>query len=93
MRLWSTILTSEEISFHIDNPTKLISSNYSNETLNLLSGLWRFNYETPQINIPDEGCQELNLDYGASGDFDCTDINGSVYTLPGYNIEFSEFGL
>ena len=59
----------------------------------ILSGLWRFNYEDPQITIPDESCQELNLGNGASGEIQCTNIDGTIYTLPGDRVEFSNFGL
>ena len=117
MRLWSSVLTSEKVTFHSNNPTKLVSGNgcsdsnftteddcennngewssgtYLDDTINTLSGLWRFNYDNPITTISDEGCQELNLGNGASGDIGCSNINGSAYTLPGYKIEFSNFGL
>ena len=123
IRLWNKALSDSEIAFHIDNPTKLISSsgcyndlgeiqdNYSNltdcendgniwtgiyadEALGYLKGLWRFNYNNPQIQIYDESCIELNLDSGVSGNQEsCEDINGVIYTLPGYSVEFSKFGI
>ena len=117
MRLWASELTSEKITFHYENPSKLVSANgcsnstystqedcvnnneewstgtYLDDTINTLSGLWRFNYENPIASISNEGCQELNLGSGASGNIGCSDIDGSVYTLPGYKVEFSNFGL
>jgi len=76
-----------------DNNAQWSAGTYLDDTINTLSGLWRFNYEDPIANISDEGCQELNLGNGASGNIECSDINGSVYTLPGYKVEFSNFGL
>ena len=66
---------------------------YADEALRHLKGLWRFNYNNPQFEIYDESCLELNLDSGISGNqLDCESINGTIYTLPGYNVEFSVFG-
>ena len=123
IRLWDKALSGSEIAFHIDNPTKLISSNgcynssgeaqnehtnltdcendgniwtgiYADEALENLKGLWRFNYNSPRFDIYDESCIELNLDLGISGNQEnCQDINGIIYTLPGYSVEFSEFGI
>ena len=76
-----------------NNNEEWSTGTYLDDTINTLSGLWRFNYNNPITTIYDEGCQELNLGNGASGDIGCLDINGSVYTLPGYKIEFSNFGL
>ena len=96
IRLWDKALLDEEIVFHVDNPAKLNSSNtgnYSDDLLNFLKGLWRFNYNVPQYNITDESCLELNLDSGISGNSDCNNIDGVIYTLPGYSVEFSTFGI
>ena len=104
------------LAFHIDNPTKLVSSygcddpeftnitdcqgaegiwsgGYGDEFLTNLKGLWRFNYNSPQLTITDESCQQLNLDLGVSGEAECEYINGTVYTLPDYTIEFSKTGI
>ena len=116
MRLWDKMLTSEEVIFHNDNPTKLITSNgcsdpqyttltlceeaegtwsgiYSDQALTKLKGLWRLNYNSPRYDIPDESCKELNLDSGVSDNDECININGTIYTLPGYSVEFSKVGL
>ena len=115
IRLWDYPLTTDEISFHMNNPTKLnVSSGcsdsqynnltsceeagetwsgiYSDDRLDNLVGLWRFNYNSPQYNILDESCTELNLDSGVSDDSECNDINGVIYTLPGYSVQFSKLG-
>ena len=65
---------------------------YSDDRLTNLVGLWRFNYDKPKFNILDESCQELNLDSGITGDSQCDNINGIIYTLPGYSIQFSKIG-
>ena len=116
IRLWDKMLTSEEVIFHNDNPTKLITSNgcsdpqyttltlceeaeetwsgiYSDQALTKLKGLWRLNYNSPRYDIPDESCKELNLDSGVSDNDECININGTIYTLPGYSVEFSKVGL
>ena len=69
------------------------SGNYLDELLDFLKGLWRFNYTTPQYNITDESCLELDLDLGISGNAGCENINGTIYTLPGFSVEFSTFGI
>ena len=67
---------------------------YSDDRLSNLVGLWRFNYNSPQYNIIDESCKELNLDSGVSDDnADCENINGVIYTLPGYSVQFSRQGV
>ena len=76
-----------------DNTLTWDTGTYSDDVINTLSGLWRFNYENPTSNIHDEKCQELNLGSGASGTIDCLDINGTVYTIPESQAEFSNFGL
>ena len=116
MRLWDYPLTIDEITFHMNNPTKLnVSSGcsdtqyttltlceeageawsgiYSDDRLSNLVGLWRFNYNSPQYNIIDESCKELNLNSGVSDDNDCENINGVIYTLPGYSVQFSRLGV
>ena len=116
MRLWDYPLTIDEITFHINNPTKLNVSNgctdtqytdltsceeageawsgiYSDDRLSNLVGLWRFNYNSPQYNISDESCTELNLNSGVSENSDCENINGVIYTLPGFNVQFSRLGV
>ena len=103
MRLWSKTLIIDEIIFHVNNPNKLISSNTGNYSDNILCdlvGLWRFNYNNPSYIINDESCLELNLSSGVSNnmpeceDFnDCHNINGIIYTLPGYNVEYSNMSL
>lgn len=116
IRLWNLPLTIDEVTFHMNNPTKLnVSSGcsdtqyttltlceqagevwsgiYSDDRLNNLVGLWRFNYNSPQYNIIDESCKELNLDSGVSDDNDCENINGIIYTLPGYSVQFSRLGV
>ena len=116
MRLWDYPLTIDEITFHINNPTKLNVSNgctdiqytdltsceeagetwsgiYSDDRLSNLVGLWRFNYNSPQYNISDESCRELNLNSGVSENSDCENINGIIYTLPGFSVQFSRLGV
>ncbi len=116
IRLWNDNLTAEEITFHINNPTKLNSSSgcsdnqytnltsceeagevwsgiYSDQRLENLVGLWRFNYNSPQYHIKDESCRELNLDSGVSDNGECLDIDGTIYTLPGYSVQFSRLGI
>ena len=109
IRLWSTALTSDEVSFHFSNPSKLVTSADNTETEDVvegtyedarlchLAGLWRFNYNNPTSSINDESCLELDLTSGASNvptcDDECENINGIIYTLPGYNVEFSKTGL
>ena len=116
IRLWDDVLTADEISFHVSNTDKLISSSgcsdeqyttltlcedagetwsgiYSDQRLTDLIGLWRFNYNVPQSNVPDESCEELNLDSGVSNDADCNDFDGTIYTMPGYNVQFSTKGI
>ncbi|MAV64295.1 MAG: hypothetical protein CBD97_00995 [Pelagibacteraceae bacterium TMED237] len=116
IRLWSKALTDDEISFHIDNPSKLVSSygcddvqftnsidceeagntwsgGYDDIFLGNLKGLWRFNYNSPQLVIVDESCRQLNLDLGVSGETNCQQINGTIYTLAGSKVEFSTVGM
>ena len=116
IRLWGKALSDDEIAFHIDNPTKLVSfygcdnseltnitdcqeaggvwsGGYGDDFLTNLKGLWRFNYNSPQLTIEDESCRQLNLDLGVSGSSDCQYINGTIYTLPNYTVEFSKTGI
>ena len=107
IRLWDAALTTNEISFHFTNPHKIITSidnpetdivegSYEDSRLCNLVGLWRFNYNTPTSHISDESCLYLDLSSGTSNHLeciDCEDINGMIYTLPGYNIEFSKISL
>ena len=116
LRLWNDDLTLEEITFHLNNPTKLVSSSgcsnqdyttpetcedvgetwsgtYADDRLNNLVGLWRFNYSSPRYTISDESCKELNLDSGISDSSECNEIDGLIYTLPGYNVQFSKSGV
>ena len=65
---------------------------YSDDRLTNLVGIWRFNYDKPKFNILDESCQELNLDSGITGESECYNINGIIYTLPGYSVQFSKIG-
>ena len=106
IRLWNVALTADEINFHFTNSYKLISSTDNSETdiiegsyedprLCGLVGLWRFNYNSPTSYISDESCLELGLSSGTSNhlDCECQDINGTIYTLPGFNVEFSKVSL
>lgn len=116
IRLWDYPLILDEITFHMNNPSKLNvssgcsdtqytnlvsceevgevwSGTYSDDRLNNLVGLWRFNYSSAQYNISDESCQELNLDSGVSDNSECENINGIIYTLPGYSVQFSKLGV
>ena len=96
IRLWSKALSDQEIVFHVNNPSKLNSSelgNYDDALLEYLKGLWRFNYKNPQYIIYDESCIELNLNSGFSdSNANCENINGILYTWPGYSAEFSTLG-
>ena len=97
IRLWSKALSDQEIVFHVNNPSKLNSSeseNYDDALLEYLKGLWRFNYKNPQYIIYDESCIELNLNSGFSdSNANCENINGILYTWPGYSAEFSTLGI
>tara|TARA_B100000900_G_scaffold122445_1_gene103323 strand:+ start:550 stop:1455 length:906 start_codon:yes stop_codon:yes gene_type:complete len=66
---------------------------YSDERLNNLKGLWRFNYNSPRFNLVDESCVELELDSGLINNNICENINGVLYTLPGYSAQFSRQGM
>ena len=66
---------------------------YSDDRLSNLKGLWRFNYDSPSFNLPDESCGELELDSGLTQSNGCEYINGILYTLPGYSAQFSKQGL
>lgn len=83
-----------------DQTTDITEGSYEEQRLCNLVGLWRFNYNNPTFNINDESCLELNLSSGSDSSptcYDenqvCKDINGTIYTLPGYNVEFSKIGL
>ena len=76
----------------------MVEGSYEDERLCNLVGLWRFNYNSPTSHISDESCLVLDLSSGTDNHLDecippCENINGMIYTLPGYNIEFSKISL
>ena len=50
-----------------ENSGNIWTGIYTDEALENLKGLWRFNYNSPRFEIYDESCIELNLDSGISG--------------------------
>jgi len=107
IRLWDLSLSANEISFHFSTPNKLITSiddpnteiiegSYEDPKICNLVGLWRFNYNSPTFSISDESCLEVNLLSENSDnpiDCDCLEVNGTIYTLPGYDVQFSKISL
>jgi len=95
MRLWSTVLSTSIIDFHIKNPDKLVeisedeSGNKWWETTPL-TGLWRFQFQAGDVSpiIPDESCLVLTKMYSFTSS--CSNYDATIYTLDDNVATFSE---
>lgn len=95
MRLWSTVLSTSIIDFHIKNPDKLVeisedeSGNKWWETTPL-TGLWRFQFQAGDVSpiIPDESCLVLTKMYSFTST--CSNYDATIYTLDDNVVTFSE---
>jgi hypothetical protein len=85
IRLWNTALVDSTIKFQTEHPDKLgdhyrytdINGNEIPSYLDSLIGIWRLNFENPQVVIEDD-----------SG----YDNDGYLYTINGYSVELSKKG-
>ena len=93
VRLWSGILDDELREMHYEFPNKLVET-MQDSSICHLRGLWSFNYSSPQINIPDEKCSLLESLYYNVCDVDICEypLDGTLYTLPGTEVNFSSKG-
>jgi len=90
-RLWNTYLNETIILFHHLNPDK-ISQYSSDQILQNLHGLWKFNNSNNEYSaiIPDYTCQTIITTYI---DYACTINNDAViYTTGSGLVEFSNKG-
>ena len=95
MRLWSSVLSTTTIDFHVKNPNKLVeisedeNGNKWWETTPLI-GLWRFQFDGGDSLpiIPDESCQILSRMYSFTSS--CAEYNATIYTLGTNVATFSE---
>ena len=62
IRLWNDSLSDEMREMHYGFPSKLVNT-LQDSTICNLRGLWRFNYDSPSVNIPDEKCAQINNIY------------------------------
>ena len=62
IRLWKNNLSDNLREMHYQYPTKLVDT-LQDSTICNLRGLWRFNYDTPSLNIPDEKCDQISNVY------------------------------
>ena len=62
IRLWNDGLSDDLREMHYEYPDKLVNT-LQNSTICNLRGLWKFNYDSPSTNIPDEKCEQINNIY------------------------------
>lgn len=62
IRLWNNNLSDNLREMHYNDPNKLVET-LQDSTICDLRGLWRFNYDTPSLNIIDETCEQINSLY------------------------------
>ncbi len=70
VRLWNSVINGDEMSFRYNNP-KNLTRHYSDDGLDPLFGLWRFNVETTEGGtIPDASAKGNDATiYAGSGSF------------------------
>ena len=95
VRLWSSLLSSTSIDFHVKNPDKLVEISEDEDEnkwweITPLTGLWRFQFEAGNTSptIPDQSCEVLSRMYSFTSS--CRDYDATIYTLGGNAATFSE---
>ena len=95
VRLWSSLLSSTSIDFHVKNPDKLVEISEDEDEnkwweTTPLTGLWRFQFETGNTSptIPDQSCEVLRRMYSFTSS--CKEYDATIYTLGDNAATFSE---
>ena len=88
IRLWKSALTDEIRTLHYEYPDKLIDTMQDNMICDLV-GLWTFNYDEPSSDIHDEKCEQINNLNENSCECDLFLLDGTLYTLPGSEANYS----
>ena len=88
IRLWKSPLTDEIRTLHYEYPDKLIDTMQDNMICDLV-GLWTFNYDEPSSDIYDEKCEQINNLNENNCECDLFLLDGTLYTLPGFEVNYS----